>query len=490
MNTSENVLSFADFRLDVARGVLERHGRLVPLRPRSFELLIFFLRNVDRVVSKQEIIDVIWKRSAVTDDALTQTIRDLRKVLGDDGTMLQAVPKRGYIFSSDHSPASLIPAKGINSEEIEERQNSPLRVRLAGPLQGPDTREPPMGVRFAESLTSVMSDFRWISLIDGVGKANSSIDYVLAVNAHTTAPLGAKVTIKLVAPGNSHIVWSQQYDVANTEDLASIERVTLLVATTIEDRLVSFASESVLGRPNATWSADENFIVGRFHSNRNREVEAELFYRRATELNPRMVYAHSGRAIGLVYQYCANGDPAALREAEQVCETALMIDNNDSSAHHAMAIAKAYLRNFSSANFHFGRALALSPMNLNIKADHAELRGFQGGFVTALAEIDDCLARTEFPPVWFSAIRGKVLIQLHRYAEAVVAFEQVPSKSWRILILLSVAHRLAGNEGEAKRFARQAREICPSIGPELLWKTLPYEDSGHLELVINGINEL
>src|SRR6266849_2665613 len=92
---------FGDFTLDLLRGQLRRGGHEVPLRPKSFELLAFLVRNGDRLLSKAELMDAIWPDSHVTEDSLTQCVIEIRKALGDqEQQILKTVPRRGYLFQA------------------------------------------------------------------------------------------------------------------------------------------------------------------------------------------------------------------------------------------------------------------------------------------------------------------------------------------------------------------------------------------------------
>ncbi|MBC2804118.1 winged helix-turn-helix domain-containing protein [Rhizobium ruizarguesonis] len=103
VSPEENRFSFGAFVLDLQTGLLARDGFVVPIRPKTFTLLMHLLHNPNRVISKDELIAAVWERAVVTDDALTQTVRDLRRILGDEGARLQSLPKRGYVFA--HEPA-------------------------------------------------------------------------------------------------------------------------------------------------------------------------------------------------------------------------------------------------------------------------------------------------------------------------------------------------------------------------------------------------
>lgn len=94
------VLYFGDFVLDPARACLrEVSGREIPLRPKSFDVLLFFVLNAGRVVTKGAVLDAAWPNLHVTEDSIVQCVRDIRRALQDEaGLMLRTVPRKGYIL--------------------------------------------------------------------------------------------------------------------------------------------------------------------------------------------------------------------------------------------------------------------------------------------------------------------------------------------------------------------------------------------------------
>src|SRR5439155_7925561 len=90
---------FDDISVDVASFRVERGGRAVPLEPKAFDLLVLLLERQGRLVTKQEILDSVWRQTAVTDNALTRIVANLRKALGDDARdskYIETIPTRGY----------------------------------------------------------------------------------------------------------------------------------------------------------------------------------------------------------------------------------------------------------------------------------------------------------------------------------------------------------------------------------------------------------
>ena len=73
------LLCFGPFTLDIDRGVLVQNGTEIPLRPKSFDVLLFLLKHAGRLVSRDALIQAVWPDVIVTDDSLTQFTRILAK---------------------------------------------------------------------------------------------------------------------------------------------------------------------------------------------------------------------------------------------------------------------------------------------------------------------------------------------------------------------------------------------------------------------------
>jgi DNA-binding winged helix-turn-helix (wHTH) protein len=92
---------FEGFLLDVGDRQLRRDGAAVELNGRYFDALALLVREQGRLVSKERFHDEVWRGVPVTDEALTQCVRTLRRQLGDDAgrpRFIETVPKHGYRF--------------------------------------------------------------------------------------------------------------------------------------------------------------------------------------------------------------------------------------------------------------------------------------------------------------------------------------------------------------------------------------------------------
>src|SRR6266513_4703536 len=90
------IRSFDGFTLDLTRGCLLRGAEEVKLRPKPFEALKYLVENPGRLISKTELIEVIWPDTAVTDDSLVQCLIEVRRALNDDALLfIKTVRRRG-----------------------------------------------------------------------------------------------------------------------------------------------------------------------------------------------------------------------------------------------------------------------------------------------------------------------------------------------------------------------------------------------------------
>ncbi|MFN3725643.1 MAG: transcriptional regulator [Allosphingosinicella sp.] len=102
---------FDDFLLDPANRQLRRDGTPVELNARYLDALALLVGEAGRLVSKDRFMDEVWRGVPVTDEALTQCVRTLRRQLGDDAAsprFIETVPKHGYRF--------IAPVEKVNGE--------------------------------------------------------------------------------------------------------------------------------------------------------------------------------------------------------------------------------------------------------------------------------------------------------------------------------------------------------------------------------------
>lgn len=123
-----STLWFEEFELDVTRGELCRAGESVDIQPKLLALLVYLIENRDRAVSKAELLEQVWPDVFVSEQALFTALRDLRRVLGDDGAsqrLIRSWRRRGYRFVAPVRSARIGPV-GTPAQYGTSRRRSTL----------------------------------------------------------------------------------------------------------------------------------------------------------------------------------------------------------------------------------------------------------------------------------------------------------------------------------------------------------------------------
>jgi len=122
VRSSPDRYRFADFILSTRQRQLFRNGQALPLIPRYFDLLVLLIERRPNAVSRTEIFDRVWTDVVVSDGALSQAIRTLRRTLGDDSRepiFIRTVSRHGYSF--------------LFKDVVEESENAPPALSAASP---------------------------------------------------------------------------------------------------------------------------------------------------------------------------------------------------------------------------------------------------------------------------------------------------------------------------------------------------------------------
>lgn len=92
---------FEGYALDCDRRELRRGHSIVPVQPQVFDLLEFLIRNRDRVVSRDDMIETVWGGRIVSESTLTSRISAARIAIGDGGEqqrLIRTLPRKGIRF--------------------------------------------------------------------------------------------------------------------------------------------------------------------------------------------------------------------------------------------------------------------------------------------------------------------------------------------------------------------------------------------------------
>ena len=104
---AESKLVMHEIELDAEQFIVTKGGVEIPLLPKEFALLEFFLRNPDRVFSSDALLQRIWDTdSEASTNALRSAMRRLRQKLGEDGdnSIIENIHGVGYRLRSGKKP--------------------------------------------------------------------------------------------------------------------------------------------------------------------------------------------------------------------------------------------------------------------------------------------------------------------------------------------------------------------------------------------------
>jgi formylglycine-generating enzyme required for sulfatase activity len=110
---------------------IRHQGGLVSVEPQVFDLLIMLIENRQRVVSKDEMIERVWKGRIVSDATLSSRIKAARQALGDDGSvqkLIRTIHGRGFRFVGDVTHPAPSAAAGAEPNGIGPTQRSDAQV--------------------------------------------------------------------------------------------------------------------------------------------------------------------------------------------------------------------------------------------------------------------------------------------------------------------------------------------------------------------------
>lgn len=116
---------FGEFRLDSVERTLTRDGVVVPFAPKVFDTLEILVKRNGSVISKKELMDILWPDAFVEESNLSQNIYTIRKALGNgngSGHLIENVPRRGYRFNAEvKRVVDAAPSTG-NADETSKKQ--------------------------------------------------------------------------------------------------------------------------------------------------------------------------------------------------------------------------------------------------------------------------------------------------------------------------------------------------------------------------------
>jgi pimeloyl-ACP methyl ester carboxylesterase/DNA-binding winged helix-turn-helix (wHTH) protein len=111
------LIRFGDCELDSDRHELRRGAKLVHVQPQVFDLLVYLITHRDSVISKDQMVEVVWKGRFISDVTLNSRVNSARHAIGDDGkrqSLIRTVPRRGFRFVGELIERSADPSAAVD----------------------------------------------------------------------------------------------------------------------------------------------------------------------------------------------------------------------------------------------------------------------------------------------------------------------------------------------------------------------------------------
>lgn len=152
-------ISFNEYTIDPTRRILLKNGETVRLNPKTFDLLLALIGRQGEIVSKEELLDMVWGEQFIEEGNLTVNISLLRKALGEKANeprFLVTIPGRGYKFIAPVSvgspPNAAMNAGDVEAVDMADESHEARETAVALPVQNPAV---PRSVFWAVSFAAV-----------------------------------------------------------------------------------------------------------------------------------------------------------------------------------------------------------------------------------------------------------------------------------------------------------------------------------------------
>jgi TolB-like protein/tetratricopeptide (TPR) repeat protein len=389
---------FEDYALDTDRRELHRATDVIVVTPQVFDLLDYLIRNRERVVSKDDLINAVWNGRVVSDAALTTRLNAARSAIGDTGEkqrLIKTLPRKGFRFigavHEDDGRTVAPPGSAAQSgAEMPIRTSAPRLSIVVLPFAniGGDREQDYFIDGVTESLTTDLSRISGSFVIAHntaltfKGKAvdvkqigrELNIRYVLEGSVQRGGNR-LRVNVQLIDTETENHLWAERFDkpVADLFDMQ--DEIVSRLANTLNSQLIAVEARRAERSPHP--DATDLCFQGAAWVNRGRTPEhmaqARGFFERALALEPGNVEALVGTAwvnCTIAANFYTDDRIELLAAAEETVAKALSSAPNHPIAHFVLGAAQTFTNRAAQGIAQYERALAL---DRNLAYAHAAI---------------------------------------------------------------------------------------------------------------------
>jgi TolB-like protein/Flp pilus assembly protein TadD len=484
---------FEEYAFDTDRRELRRGADVVSVAPQVFDLLDYLIRNRERVVSKDDLINSVWDGRSVSDAALTTRLNVARSAIGDSGEeqrLIKTLPRKGFRFVG-----CVREAKEVADSNLGDAPESALALPAKPSIavlpfenMSGDPEQDYFADGMVEEIITALSRFKSLFVI----ARNSS--FTFKGRAVDIKEVGRRLGVRYVLEGSvrkasgkvrigcqlidavtgAHI-WADRFERDLTDVFALQDEVTVAVVTAIQPKLLQTEIEMATRRRPENLTAYDYYLraLPQFYpATREGLAEAIRLAHRALELDPRFGFVAALAGIShmrnVVWDYAT--DPQfERREAVRFLRLALSTNDNDPHTLATAAVISAFMVGDCESEIEMvDRAVALNPnswLAWNCRGHVYRIAGLPEEAVRSfertlrMSPVDAGLYTT------FSQI-GSALIELRRFDEAIVAGKKAQRKNssfspaYRCLVA-AFAH--LRRDAEAREAAARLLEFDPGF---------------------------
>jgi TolB-like protein len=350
------VLRFGDHVLDIELRELRRGAGPVALEPQVFDLLVYLVRNRDRVVSKDDLIHNVWGGRIVSDSALTSRLNAARRAVNDSGAeqrIIRTVQRRGVRFIGEVSEDGEPVAATVAGPAVTEAPGAPRLSIVVLPFA--NLSGDPEQQYFADGVAGdLMTDLSRIPDMLVISRNTAftyrtkpvdtkqigrelGVRYVLEGEVRRAGDR-VRVTAQLIDAETDLHLWADRF-AGDAGDLFALQdEITHRIAVALDLELIDAAAARPTERPDTR----DYILRGRAARlkppSRENRTEAVLLFERALALDQESVAAQSWLAIELsarALDFMTDTAAADISRAESLAERALAASPRSPLAHFA-----------------------------------------------------------------------------------------------------------------------------------------------------------
>ncbi len=361
----ERIYEFAGHSLDLGRGRLQRGQEDVALRPKSLALLTYLLENPGRVVDKEELIAAVWPASIVTDDSLSQCLKDIRAALGAAAEgFIRTVPRRGYIVDAEHVQSrSRLPMRPSEKPSIAVLPFRPLAN---------DREHHWFAEGLTEDIATALTRSRQLRVISRPARSPGAASPPAEALGVRYAVDGSvrlagerlRVSARLVDVVSGTILWADRFDRYLSDVFAIQDEITAATVRHLELELLPEERRALQLSRTASMAAYTYYRHGwqlARHWSKAYLLVARRMFMQAAALDPAFARAHSAAALCdcFLLEWLAGSETP--QSILALAEKALALDPSLAEAHVTRGLAFQRLGRLDEGRAAYAKALALDP---------------------------------------------------------------------------------------------------------------------------------